>query len=100
MSTGFRRYDPTGRLGTTSLAAPSAWSVCLLLLAIWGVGSRPRVFHPGPRCQNALDGAAVKGAASAVREAQAEGPTLTGATPARLSLRVREGANRTARSGR
>ncbi len=33
---------------------------------------RPRVFHPGPRCQPASDAAAVKGAASAVREAQAE----------------------------
>jgi hypothetical protein len=42
--------------------------------------------------ENASDGAAVKGAASAVREAQAEGPTLTGATPMRPSWRVREGS--------
>jgi hypothetical protein len=35
---------------------------------------------------------AVKGAPSGVREAQAEGPTLTGATPMRPSWRVRKGS--------
>jgi hypothetical protein len=56
------------------------------------VGVCPHEVHSGPRCQTASDGAAVKGAASAVREAQAEGPTLTGATPMRPSWRVRKGS--------
>jgi len=87
-----------GWVGTLrDVLAPS--TLCVECDAVVGdgwdldAGVRPHEFHAGPRCENASDGAAVKGAASAVREAQAEGPTLTGATPMRPSWRVREGSH-------
>ena len=86
-----RRPLDTARGGTSwDVLAPSTqcvecMSVVVGVLFGAGVGVRPHEVHPGPRCQTASDGAAVKGAASAVREAQAEGPTLTGATPMRPS---------------
>jgi hypothetical protein len=76
-----------------SVSAPCAYGVMLALWAIQTVvGVRSHEVHAGPSCQTVSDGSAVKGAASAVREAQAEGPTLTGATPMRPSWRVREGS--------
>jgi hypothetical protein len=80
-----------GHLGTSWPALKCVECVPVVGWYWPGVGVRPREVHRGPRCQNASDGAAVKGAASAVREAQAEGPTLTGATPMPPSWRVREG---------
>jgi hypothetical protein len=94
-----RRKSPVGtgdegrRTSWDVLASTRVRGVCACCRGCYwaGVGVRPHEVHRGPRCQNASDGAAVKGAASAVREAQAEGPTLTGATPMRPSWRVREG---------
>jgi hypothetical protein len=94
MSAGRKSPVSTGDEGRRTswdvLVSTQVRGVCACRRACYwaGAGVRPRKVHPGPRCQNASDGAAVKGAASAVREAQAEGPTLTGATPMRSSWRV------------
>jgi len=57
-----------------------------------GFGVRTGAFHPGPRCQNASDGASVKGGPSGLGEADPDGAILTDATPMRPSWRVREGS--------